>query len=46
LGYADGLEATEKKSSVNNYYIKNVNYIIELMIIGNTIITTMRGMSK
>jgi lipopolysaccharide/colanic/teichoic acid biosynthesis glycosyltransferase len=46
LGYAEGLEATEKKASVDNYYIQNVNYIIELKIIGNTIITIMRGMGK
>ena len=46
LGYAEGLEATVKKVSVDNYYIQNVNYIIELKIIGNTIITIMRGMGK
>jgi lipopolysaccharide/colanic/teichoic acid biosynthesis glycosyltransferase len=46
LGYAEGLEATSKKASVDNYYIKNVNYIIELKIIGNTIITIIRGMGK
>ena len=33
LGYAEGLEATVKKASVDNYYIQNVNYIIELKII-------------
>ena len=46
LGYAEGLEATEKKASVDNYYIQNVSYIIELKIIGNTIITIIRGMGK
>ena len=46
LGYAEGLEATIKKASVDNYYIQNVNYIIELKIIGNTIITIIRGMGK
>jgi lipopolysaccharide/colanic/teichoic acid biosynthesis glycosyltransferase len=46
LGYAEGLEATEKKAYFDNYYIKNVNYIIELKIIGNTIITIIRGMGK
>ena len=46
LGYAEGLEATEKKALVDNYYIHNVNYIIELKIIGNTIITIIRGMGK
>ena len=46
LGYAEGLEATAKKVSVDNYYIRNVNYIIELKIIGNTILTILRGMGK
>ena len=46
LGYAEGLEATAKKASVDNYYIQNVNYIIELKIIGNTILTIIRGMGK
>jgi lipopolysaccharide/colanic/teichoic acid biosynthesis glycosyltransferase len=46
LGYAEGLEATTKKASIDNYYIQNVNYIIELKIIGNTIITILRGMGK
>jgi len=46
LGYAEGLEATAKKASVDNYYIQNVNYIIELKIIGNTIITIIKGMGK
>jgi lipopolysaccharide/colanic/teichoic acid biosynthesis glycosyltransferase len=46
LGYAEGLEATAKKVSVDNYYIQNVNYIIELKIIGITIITIIKGMGK
>ena len=46
LGYAEGLEATEKKVSVDNYYIQNLNYIIELKIIGNTLITILRGLGK
>ena len=46
LGYAEGLEATAKKASIDNYYIQNVNYNIELKIIGNTIITILRGMGK
>jgi len=46
LGYAEGLQATVKKTSVDNYYIQNVNYIIELKIIGNTILTILRGMGK
>ena len=46
LGYAEGLEATAKKASVDNYYIQNVNYIIELKIIGNTIFTIVRCLGK
>ena len=46
LGHAEGLEATAQKAFVDNYYIQNVNYIIELKIIGNTIITIIRGMGK
>jgi hypothetical protein len=46
LGYAEGLEATAKKASVDNYYKQNVNYIIELKIIGITIIMIIRGMDK
>jgi len=46
LGYAEGLEATAKKALVDNYYIQNVNYIIELKIIGNTLITILRGLGK
>ena len=46
LGYAEGLDATAKKAHIDNYYIHNVNYIIELKIIGNTIITIIRGMGK
>ena len=46
LGYAEGVEATAKKATIDNYYIQNVNYVIELKIIGNTIITIIRGMGK
>ena len=46
LGYAEGLEATVEKASVDNYYIQNLNYINEFKIIGNTIITIIRGMGK
>ena len=46
LGYAEGLEATAKKAFVDNYYIQNVSYIIEIKIIGNTIITIIKGMGK
>jgi len=46
LGYAEGLEATAKKASIDNYYIENVGYIIELKIIINTIIAIIRGVGK
>ena len=46
LGYAEGLEATAKKVSIDNYYIQNVGYVIETKIIVNTIITIIRGMGK
>jgi lipopolysaccharide/colanic/teichoic acid biosynthesis glycosyltransferase len=46
LGYAEGLEETAKKVSVDNYYIKNVGYVIEFKIIVNTLITIIRGMGK
>jgi lipopolysaccharide/colanic/teichoic acid biosynthesis glycosyltransferase len=46
LGYAEGLEATKKKVSVDNYYIQNVGYVIEFKIIVNTIIIIIRGMGK
>ena len=46
LGYAEGLDATAKKVSIDNYYIQNVNYIIEFKIIVYTLIAIIRGMGK
>ena len=46
LGYAEGLEATVNKVSIDNYYIQNVGYIIEFKIIIYTIIIIIRGMGK
>ncbi|MDB4839641.1 sugar transferase [Amylibacter sp.] len=46
LGYIEGLEATAKKATIDNYYIQNVGYIIELKIIFNTLIIILRGMGK
>ncbi|MDB9877758.1 sugar transferase [Amylibacter sp.] len=46
LGYVETLEATLKKTSIDNYYIKNVGFIIELKIIFNTIIVIIKGMGK
>ena len=46
LGYVDTLEATSKKAFIDNYYIQNVGYIIELKIILNTIFIIIKGMGK
>jgi len=46
LGYVETLEAISKKSTIDNYYIQNVGYIIELKIILNTILIIIRGMGK
>ena len=46
LGYAEGLEETKEKVFIDNYYVKNVDYIIEFKIIINTMIIIMRGMGK
>jgi lipopolysaccharide/colanic/teichoic acid biosynthesis glycosyltransferase len=46
LGYVESLEATSKKTSIDNYYIQNVGYINELKIILNTILIIIRGMGK
>jgi lipopolysaccharide/colanic/teichoic acid biosynthesis glycosyltransferase len=46
LGYAESLEATSKKVSIDNYYIQNVSYTIELKIIFNTMLIIIRGLGK
>jgi lipopolysaccharide/colanic/teichoic acid biosynthesis glycosyltransferase len=46
LGYAETLEATSKKASIDNYYIQNVGYIVELKIILNTLLIIIRGLGK
>jgi len=46
LGYVQTLEGTSKKSSIDNYYIQNVGYIIELKIILITILIIVRGLGK
>ena len=46
LGYAENLEDTSKKTSVDNYYIQNLSYIIELKIILNTILIIIKGLGK
>jgi lipopolysaccharide/colanic/teichoic acid biosynthesis glycosyltransferase len=46
LGYAETLEAISNKTSVDNYYIQNLGYIIELKIILNTILIIIKGLGK
>ncbi|MDB9892107.1 sugar transferase [Amylibacter sp.] len=46
LGYVESLDAITKKVSIDNYYIQNVGYIIELKIILNTILIIIRGLGK
>ena len=46
LGYVETLEATSKKTSIDNYYLQNLGYTIELKIILNTILIIMRGLGK
>ena len=46
LGYIEGLEATIKKASIDNYYIHNAGYVIEFKIIINTIFVVIKGMGK
>ena len=46
LGYVETLEAASKKTSIDNYYIQNLGYTIELKIILNTILIIARGLGK
>jgi lipopolysaccharide/colanic/teichoic acid biosynthesis glycosyltransferase len=46
LGYVETLEAISKKTSIDNYYIQNLSYIIELKIILSTILIITRGLGK
>jgi len=46
LGYVDSLEGTTKKAFIDNYYIQNVSYVIELKIIINTILVIIKGLGK
>jgi len=46
LGYVESLEAISKKALIDNYYIQNVGYTIELKIILNTILIIIKGMGK
>lgn len=46
LGYAEGLKETVKKVNIDNYYIQNIGYKIELKIILSTILTIIKGLGK
>tara|TARA_B110000977_G_scaffold200799_1_gene292656 strand:- start:502 stop:1116 length:615 start_codon:yes stop_codon:yes gene_type:complete len=46
IGYADNIETVSKKVSIDNYYIENPSYIIELKIVFSTIFIIIRGMGK
>jgi lipopolysaccharide/colanic/teichoic acid biosynthesis glycosyltransferase len=46
LGYVETLEATSKKTFIDNYYIQNIGYFTELKIILNTILIIIRGLGK
>ena len=47
LGYVETFRGNmSKKISIDNYYIQNLSYIIELKIILNTILIIIRGLGK
>jgi lipopolysaccharide/colanic/teichoic acid biosynthesis glycosyltransferase len=46
LGYAEGIESISKKTSVDNYYINNIGYLIDLKIILFTIFIIIKGLGK
>lgn len=43
LGYAEGLYATAKKSRIDLYYIKNVNFLLDIKIFFKTISIIIKG---
>ena len=43
LGYAEGINATRRKSQVDVYYIKNATYLLDLKIFFGTILTVIKG---
>ena len=46
LGYVESLEAASNKVAIDNYYIQNIGYVIELKIIFFTLIIILRGLGK
>ena len=46
LGYAEGLEAAKKKSSVDIYYVENAGFILDTQILFGTILIVLKGSGK
>jgi lipopolysaccharide/colanic/teichoic acid biosynthesis glycosyltransferase len=46
LGYAESLDATSKKTIIDNYYIKNIGYRNDLKILVSTIFIVFSGLGK
>jgi lipopolysaccharide/colanic/teichoic acid biosynthesis glycosyltransferase len=46
LGYVESLEATSKKALVDNFYIKNIGYVLEVKILFSTIMIIICGLGK
>lgn len=46
LGYAEGLEATKKKSKVDIFYIKNVSFFLDTKIFIGTLLTVLKGLGN
>ena len=46
LGYAEGLEATKKKSKVDIFYIENANFYLDLKIFIGTLVTVFMGLGS
>jgi len=43
LGYAEGIQETQLKSDIDNYYIENISFLLEIKILFGTIIVILRG---
>lgn len=41
LGYAEGFDATRSKAQADLYYIKNVSFMLDLRLVGKTIVTVL-----
>jgi lipopolysaccharide/colanic/teichoic acid biosynthesis glycosyltransferase len=45
LGYAEGLNATKKKSKIDIFYINNANFALDMKIFFGTILIILKGLS-